>query len=1227
MKRSSLVFAFTLLVATGAVMLPALLEPVRAPFVKASHDVRLRELPYPFQAAFSVADDIDNTTWSGDQAIQTELFDRFGFNWGRSIHVYARPSDTDGFVALTNRATAEPSRAIINAGEFENPTFYLLRSFHRGGIGYIHNWSDFPFVNQAASLIRAQGLQAQIGMDRSMTQDVEVVRNEPIHFPGLRFYFRRDASVSAAKLVIRDRAGGEHAACLGQVRDLSNCVWMLDLPDAGKRDLKAFFFVEDAVPERFKRANALDYKWASIRLEVEGQPGGQASIEEVLYSAFNKRVALRQAELLRKMNMLSYSFSDHGGADNSVNHFRQTVKSGEGEYYAPDSWRRVDPITGVSASNRAEGAKPGSDYYHEDVARALGAIYFLFGNDESSNFVSWNNLRSYRISDLLLPYRSPSGNSMYNVRRWFPGFSRTEEKADPYSITWNDRFGQALAGILELADKDNGFPVFGPMVTHLGHVDRVERNGRTPHRIIIGDAFNDETDVALTALSERYYNFSGRSSKRIWAPSINRLYRFAQLSQGIRQHTAALPDGTIAISRWQDPVTGETLPTPGAEGRDLAGITLYVPEPERAKVLIDGQPFHDFTRNQSDETGLRSITFIDVTTRTVVADELWALSIGAEAGAGATAVGDTPSGRISLRVPANTTVRIPVAGPARNAAAQTSFSFWARPSSRHARLSIAYLLEDGRVFSYAVNGARERPSWSGQWGKPGEWRKFIGEFTLATFDQLNGTRPPRGTVREVIITTGDGNVDVDQISFARDNPFPQPRERVLLSGRLSNHEDDVPVVVHFADGTTRETSTDHTGYFLFGDVPTGAIVRLEAKSKSGAAWYDGGRPVEVWRNLVELDIQIAPYADGRYRAASKIAWTSGLVPRDRRAPESLPFARAPDGIYRTYPRNRRFHWTGLGVPQEFSQTQYANNLGFLDRDRILGPGPQDSFNVVLFGDCLFGGDQFATRDKISIQLERMLEEKLNRPVQTPSFSHTFLSPYHFHHLYNDFGKAFRPKVVVAAVMTSTFQKASPFLTAAANELEVGAWPDDLLDVADDGTFYLRKGDSRFFMKKRSWSELDWRGGTAHRLMSYTNLLPWMQREVDRATLLVRKSLELLRDKVRADGGELILLMAQDRPSLHHAAEGNEGEMHYSAELADARFRSIASELGIRYLNLVSELQKRPAYQRAQWVYDPHWTPDGHRMTAEILVEFLDRESLLPLDRSQEDSRSNSRVPD
>jgi hypothetical protein len=1200
----------------GALAVAPIIERGAAP-----PKVPIRELPYPFSAATSVADDIDNTSWSSDQALQKELFEQFGFNWGRSMHVYARPSDADGFVALTNQASGAPADAIINSGEYENPTYYLLRSFHRGGIAYIHGWADFPFADESASVVGTQRLEAQVASEGSRSPDVHVIRDEPIHFPGLRFYLERDASVSAAKLVIRDRAQQEHAVCLGPVADQSNCVWTVALPDPGERSLRAVFFIEDATEQGLKRGNPIDYKWSFVRLEVEGQPGGKGVVEELIYSAFNRGAALRQAALLRQMHIFSYSFSDHGGADNSVNHFRHTERDGEWEYDQAEHWARTDVATGVSVSNRAEGATPGSDYYHEDVVRDLGAIYFLFGNDSSPNFSAWNNLKAYRIADLLVPYRSPSGQSMYNGRRWFPGFLRPGEHRSPMAITWNDRFGDALTGIMELADKNDEYPVFGPVVTHLGHIDR-RKNGRQPHQIAVDDAFNVETDIALAALSDRYYNFSGRSSKRMWAPSINRLYRFAQLSQRIRQHTGLLPDGTVAISRWQDPITGETLPTPGAEGRDLAGITVYVPDPQHAKVMIDGRPFHDFTRNKPDETGRASITFIDLTTRLVIADELWPSSTDTEKGAKAVVSGDTPSGRVLLRVPASTTLRIPVSGPARDARFQTSFSFWARPLSHTGPLSVAYQLEDGRVFNYAINGGREAASWSGQWAKAGEWRKFVGEFTHATFDKNNGLQPPRGRVREIIITTGDAEVEIDQISFARDNPFPQPIERVLLSGRLSNQEDDVRVVAHFGNGTTRETKTASSGYFLFGGVSPGGIVRLEAQSKFGTAWYDGGRSFEVWSNLVELDIRIDQFPGDPYRTVSQIAWTSGLVPRDRGAGETLPLVRAPEGVFRIYPPNRRIHWTGLGIPQEFSQAQYANNLGFLDRDRVLGSGPENSFNVVLLGDCLFGGEEIATRHKISIQLERMLHARLGRPVQTPNFSHTSLSPYHFHHLYDHYGRAFKPKVVVAAVMTSTIQKASPFLTAAANGLEVGAWPDALLDLADDGQFFVREGDARFFLKKRSWSELDWHGGNADRLMSYTKPVPWMKREINRATLLTRKSMELLRDKVRDDGAELVLLMAQDRPSLRHSSEGQEGQMLYSAELADTHFRETARDLGIRYLNLVSELQKRHGYERAQWVHDPHWTPEGHRLAADILINFLDRENLLSVDASYKSSSSD-----
>jgi hypothetical protein len=41
---------------------------------------------------------------------------------------------------------------------------------------------------------------------------------------------------------------------------------------------------------------------------------------------------------------------------------------------------------------------------------------------------------------------------------------------------------------------------------------------------------------------------------------------------------------------------------------DLNGLTLYVSDPDRARVRLNGRPVHDLVRNGPDHKGLRSVS-------------------------------------------------------------------------------------------------------------------------------------------------------------------------------------------------------------------------------------------------------------------------------------------------------------------------------------------------------------------------------------------------------------------------------------------------------------------------------------------------------------------------------------------------------------------------------------------------------------------------------------------
>jgi hypothetical protein len=1200
----------------------------------------LRELPYPFRNAVSLADDIDGTHWQGDIAIQDDLFNKYGLNIGRSMYMYLPKIDTD-YVAFTNQESATVSDSIINYPEFENSTYYLLRRYYEGGINYIHMWSTFETLLNQTAIIAQQRVKISIdGKNQLANTKIKVFRDKPSNFPGMRLYLTVNENVNNAIVQIIDRHNNKFNWCIGGVQDKSQCRWLSKLPPPNTPTLKAIFF-NHGLEKKDNTNSPYDYKWSNINFIISGQPGAKANFEEVLFSAFNRKLVNRQIKLLKDLGVGFWMYSDHGGADYGANLMKQEYINGKPQVIYPNNnqnvWAQKDKEVDVTITNKAEGAQPGSDYYFADLTEKIGSIFYLFGNVPSGNYKGkdegWGG---YKLSELLMPYKLPNGRKVYDTERYYPGGWRERDKGNPYTITWNGRFNQALDYIFNKVNTSSPNLVYGPIITHLGFEGSEKMLGFKPHKIKPGYAFNAATAKSLAELSNRYYNFSGQipEFQRLWVTSPSRLYRYAQIHRLLEDHIKVDKGSQIKISSWTDDVTGEKLPEDDFIGRDLAGVTIYVPDSSAATVKMDGHSIFDFTRNPKDSTGQESITFVDLSTLHIINDKIWPKKLDLNNGEALIKFSsEAPGSGKFLRVRSKNiqnpvALSIPVSGVNQDQHAQTNFSFWARTNNANTELSIAYVLDNGKKFDVLVSPNKDqnrhntffytnKPNWQLTWGKPNQWRRYVVNFSDAYFNYTSQT-PPRGRVKEIKLEVRNSDsIDIAQIAFGRDNPFPRLSKSNIFLGRVSSLEDGSIVTAHFKEGADKQVKTNHMGYFLFTDIPPNTVITsLDIHSKSTNQHVLYNHPLQLQSSIVGLKIPVnTGHSKNIYQTqySNKIAWQPGLIPRNQRPSNRLKSEpEKQDKQFQVYVPNKMIHWGGMGILQEYDAIQYANNLGFLDRkERHPSPGPKDAFNVLVFGGCLFSGAQFSNVDpKINEYLEEKIRDKLHRPVEVPLFANTWLNPYSYNLIYDKYGKQYQPKLVIVEVMMSTFRNASPYLSAVENHLQLGANQSAMLDLNEDGSFFIRKADPSYFLKTKKW-DLDMKGVTVHAMSTLTQPLPWMKRELNRSEKIISENLRIMRDKVSSQGGKLVLVLVQDRYALSQPKRGMTGQMKYDVDEADKRFRAIAHNLDVPYLNLVQELETKPNYLETQWVFDPHWTPKSHATAADIIMNFLVQKRLLP----------------
>ena len=202
----------------------------------------VRNFLYLFKNALSLADDVDGTHWQGDIAIQDDLFDKYGFNIGRSMFMYMPKIDTDS-VTFTNQESALESDSIINWPSFENSTYYLLRRYFDGGINYIHMWSTFEKLQNQTAIIAQQHVKVTVkDKSQSVNKKIKVFKNIPSNFPGIRLYLTVNEKISDVIVQIIDRNNNTFNWCIGNVKSKSQCRWLSKLPPSEYSNTQSYFF-------------------------------------------------------------------------------------------------------------------------------------------------------------------------------------------------------------------------------------------------------------------------------------------------------------------------------------------------------------------------------------------------------------------------------------------------------------------------------------------------------------------------------------------------------------------------------------------------------------------------------------------------------------------------------------------------------------------------------------------------------------------------------------------------------------------------------------------------------------------------------------------------------------------------------------------------------------------------------------------------------------------------
>jgi len=392
-------------------------------------------------------------------------------------------------------------------------------------------------------------------------------------------------------------------------------------------------------------------------------------------------------------------------------------------------------------------------------------------------------------------------------------------------------------------------------------------------------------------LADDYYNPTGElpEAKRVWVPPSAVWSNYRIVHSQIAQQVSVNPDtSAVDISSFMDKVLQEKLPDPNAGTRDLHGITIYVPNADRATVSLDGKPITSFTRNPADATGRESVTIVDDNTPTTFFNRLPLERLGETRVAGGTYQWQASTGQASEAPPAYAKLTATSREASLTFApsdlqlfniTHLSWSYRIRRDDGRiakAKLAIAWRTEAGAMVSVA-EGAGTRPpdgADTGRWTRPferdGKWHAVtVAQHDFlwkAGFGKWRVLPLALGKIRSVEIKLIDAEpgdiLEIGAMQGLRPTGNAVAADRsLLIAGQVvapsGRPQQGVEITLRNKDGSTRTTATDASGYYVLGKVKRDSLVSVSARTASGPCSPKRGAELELRQDEAELDFDLS----------------------------------------------------------------------------------------------------------------------------------------------------------------------------------------------------------------------------------------------------------------------------------------------------------------------------------------------------------------------------------
>jgi lysophospholipase L1-like esterase len=313
-----------------------------------------------------------------------------------------------------------------------------------------------------------------------------------------------------------------------------------------------------------------------------------------------------------------------------------------------------------------------------------------------------------------------------------------------------------------------------------------------------------------------------------------------------------------------------------------------------------------------------------------------------------------------------------------------------------------------------------------------------------------------------------------------------------------------------------------------------------------------------------------------------------------------------------------------------------NRWAMRDRERVLEKSPGE-FRIALLGDSLVEGPQVKADEVMNIRMEKLLQQKGYKNVEVMNFGVEGIGTTQEYLIYREQVRQFHPDLVILAFVANDVMNNSSTLQPKCYGIHT--WYCPYYNLGPDGSLVLQPVQTRYFNGLRSYLE-------EHSLLTYYVERSWARfvnytpytwdgiylawqvysdrptPEWDRAWLVTEKVIARLKNDVEQDGAKLVIMAP---PQLYETDldwsswfPKQEGKIPatFNPQVYNDRLSEIASRNHFALDFLAPYFQNYRDLHHLKTPYfslpcDHHYSPLGHEVAAEAMVQKLEEGKWLP----------------